>query len=102
MGRYNETQLRREFVDPMFKALGWDMENTSGYAEAYQDVIHEDSIKLGGATKASDYWNSPGGFSSELSSRFSWRFSLRAAHISGLTRRRRACPHAQLLNSVGR
>jgi hypothetical protein len=33
-GAYNETQLRREFVDPMFKALGWDMDNLSGYAEA--------------------------------------------------------------------
>jgi len=28
-GRYNETQLRREFVDPMFKALGWDMDDVS-------------------------------------------------------------------------
>ncbi len=40
-GQYNEAQLRKEFVDPMFKALGWDMENISGYAEAYKDVIHE-------------------------------------------------------------
>jgi hypothetical protein len=54
-GAYNETQLRREFVDPMFKALGWDMDNLSGYAEAYKDVIHEDAIKIGGATKAPDY-----------------------------------------------
>jgi type I restriction-modification system DNA methylase subunit len=54
-GAYNETQVRREFVDPMFKALGWDMDNLSGYAEAYKDVIHEDAIKIGGATKAPDY-----------------------------------------------
>jgi predicted type IV restriction endonuclease len=54
-GAYNETQLRREFIDPMFKALGWDMDNVSGYAEAYKDVIHEDAIKIGGATKAPDY-----------------------------------------------
>lgn len=54
-GFYNEAQLRKEFVDPMFKALGWDMENVSGYAEAYKDVIHEDAIKIGGATKAPDY-----------------------------------------------
>src|SRR5437762_1297423 len=54
-GRYNEAQLRKEFVDPMFKALGWDMENISGYAEAYKDVIHEDAIKIGEATKAPDY-----------------------------------------------
>jgi predicted type IV restriction endonuclease len=27
---YNETQLRREFLDPLFKALGWDMDNEQG------------------------------------------------------------------------
>ena len=53
--QYNETQLRREFVDPFFKALGWDVDNESGYAEAYKDVIHEDAIKIGGTTKAPDY-----------------------------------------------
>jgi hypothetical protein len=52
---YNETQLRREFVDPFFKALGWDVENNEGYAESYKDVVHEDSIKIGGSTKAPDY-----------------------------------------------
>src|SRR5712691_9680630 len=54
-GQYNEAQLRQEFVDPMFKALGWDIENVSGYAEAYKDVIHEDAIKIGVATKSPDY-----------------------------------------------
>jgi len=43
-GHYNETQVRREFLDPFFKALGWDVENTAGYAEAYKDVVHEDAI----------------------------------------------------------
>ena len=52
---YNETQLRREFLDPFFEALGWDVNNRQGYAEAYKDVIHEDAIKVGGATKAPDY-----------------------------------------------
>src|ERR1035441_8692427 len=52
---YNETQLRREFLDPLFKALGWDIDNEQGYAEAYKDVVHEDAIKVGEATKAPDY-----------------------------------------------
>jgi type I restriction-modification system DNA methylase subunit len=52
---YNETQLRREFVDPFFEALGWDVTNKAGYAEQYKDVIHEDAIKIAGATKAPDY-----------------------------------------------
>ena len=47
-GPYNETQLRREFVDPFFKALGWDLDNEQGYAEAYKDVIHEDAIRIAG------------------------------------------------------
>ena len=52
---YNETQLRIEFVDPFFEALGWDVTNKAGYAEQYKDVIHEDAIKISGATKAPDY-----------------------------------------------
>jgi predicted type IV restriction endonuclease len=24
-GSYNETQLRREFIDPLFETLGWDV-----------------------------------------------------------------------------
>jgi len=53
--QYNETQLRREFLDPFFTAFGWDVENRQGFAEAYKDVIHEDAIKVGGYTKAPDY-----------------------------------------------
>jgi hypothetical protein len=52
---YNETQLRREFIDPFFESLGWDLANRAGYAEQYKDVIHEDAIKVAGATKAPDY-----------------------------------------------
>ncbi len=46
-GHYNETQLRREFLDPFFEALGWDVNNRQGYAEAYKDVIHEDAHQDG-------------------------------------------------------
>ena len=52
---YNETQVRREFIDPFFEALGWDINNRQGYAEAYKDVVHEDAIKIDGKTKAPDY-----------------------------------------------
>ncbi|HXQ35045.1 MAG TPA: hypothetical protein VN843_13610 [Anaerolineales bacterium] len=27
-GRYNETQLRREFLDLFFEALGWDISSS--------------------------------------------------------------------------
>ena len=52
---YNETQVRREFIDPLFVALGWDVENTRGYAQAYKDVVHEDAIKVGLDSRAPDY-----------------------------------------------
>ena len=54
-GKYNETQLRREFLDPFFEALGWDIFNKGGYAETYKDVIHEDSLEIEGENKAPDY-----------------------------------------------
>lgn len=54
-GSYNETQVRRDFIDPFFKALGWDIDNESDYAEAYRDVIHEDTVLVGGSKKAPDY-----------------------------------------------
>ena len=52
---YNETQLRIDFINPMFAELGWDMDNRQGYAEQYREVVHEDRIKVAGATKAPDY-----------------------------------------------
>ena len=52
---YNETQTRRDFIDPFFKALGWDIDNKQGFAESYREVIHEDKVKVGKATKAPDY-----------------------------------------------
>jgi type I restriction-modification system DNA methylase subunit len=54
-GKYNETQVRREFIDPFFEALGWDVNNKDGNAETYKDVIHEDAVKVSGVTKAPDY-----------------------------------------------
>ena len=52
---YGETEVRVEFINPLFEALGWDVTNKAGYAEAYKDVVHEDAVKVGGATKAPDY-----------------------------------------------
>lgn len=52
--QYKELPIRVEFIDPFFKALGWDVHNERGYAEAYKDVIHEDALKIGGATEAPD------------------------------------------------
>ena len=53
--KYNETQIRVEFVNPFWKALGWDVDNEKGYAMAYRDVVHEDDIKVGRTSRAPDY-----------------------------------------------
>ncbi len=52
---YNEAQVRREFIDPFFEALGWDVSNKQGFAEQYKEVVHEDAIKVGRSTRAPDY-----------------------------------------------
>ncbi len=38
---YTKLSFEREFIDPLCKALGWDIDNEQGYAEAYKDVVHE-------------------------------------------------------------
>lgn len=52
---YHETRLRIDFVDPMFEALGWDVSNKEGVAEAFRSVVHEASLRFGGSSKAPDY-----------------------------------------------
>ncbi len=54
-GAYKEHQTRIDYIDPFFKALGWDMDNEQGLAEAYREVIHEDRLKVGRSTTAPDY-----------------------------------------------
>jgi len=52
---YNETELRADFVNPFWKALGWDMTNEKGYAMQYRDVKQEYPLKTGLTTEAPDY-----------------------------------------------
>ncbi|MBN1137746.1 MAG: Eco57I restriction-modification methylase domain-containing protein [Anaerolineae bacterium] len=54
-GQYNEAQVRQEFINPFFDALGWDVYNKQGYSEKYKEVVHEDAIKVQGKSKAPDY-----------------------------------------------
>ncbi|SFE92247.1 Eco57I restriction-modification methylase domain-containing protein [Thermoflexibacter ruber] len=52
---YNETQTRKDFIDPFFRALGWDIDNKKGKLESYRDVKLEDKIRVSGRTKSPDY-----------------------------------------------
>lgn len=54
-GKYNEAQLRQEFLDPFFEALGWDVYNKNGYSLDYREVVIEDSLDIEGASKSPDY-----------------------------------------------
>ena len=36
---YKEAQVRGEFIDPFFEALGWDVSNKQGFAEQYKEVV---------------------------------------------------------------
>ena len=54
-GQYNETQLRRDFLDPLFESLGWDVFNKKNFSETFREVIHEDALQVEGSTRAPDY-----------------------------------------------
>lgn len=42
---YNETQLRTDFLNPFFEALGWDIKNISGKPTNEREVLLEESLK---------------------------------------------------------
>lgn len=52
---YNEQKSRQDFINPFFKALGWDIDNEKGDSEAYREVIYEDKVFVRGKAKAPDY-----------------------------------------------
>jgi len=37
----NETELRRQFLDPFFETLGWDVSNTKGRDDRRKEVVYE-------------------------------------------------------------
>ena len=41
---YNETEVRIDFVNPFFKALGWDADNEAGLSQHLREVTHEASV----------------------------------------------------------
>lgn len=60
-GKYNETQLRNDFLDPLFEALGWDVNNRKNYSEKFREVVKEVSLDVDGTAKAADYAFQSGG-----------------------------------------
>ena len=60
-GNYNETQVRIDFVNPLFRHLGWDIDNDKGFSQNYRDVIHEYSLATASGHKNPDYCFQIGG-----------------------------------------
>lgn len=44
---HNEENLRVDFLNPFFEALGWDVRNELSLPQAYRDVVHEEFLRLG-------------------------------------------------------
>lgn len=52
---YNETEARRDFIDPFFEVLGWDVSNKNGLSQHIREVIHEASVDVEDQNKKPDY-----------------------------------------------
>ncbi len=54
---YNETQLRTDFLDPLFEILGWDIKNAQGKPTNEREVLLEEALKADASsnTKKPDY-----------------------------------------------
>lgn len=55
--KYNETQLRTDFLDQLFSILGWDITNSHGQPTNEREVLVEEGLKArsGENTKNPDY-----------------------------------------------
>ena len=52
---YDEASLRNEFLNPFFRALGWDVENKAGRIPKQRDVEIESRTEISGRTKRADF-----------------------------------------------
>ena len=52
---YSEANVQREFIEPFFEALGWDIYNKAGFAEAYKAVMHQPRLLTHTQNLAPDY-----------------------------------------------
>ncbi|WP_412706115.1 hypothetical protein [Aeromonas rivipollensis] len=55
--KYNETQLRTDFLDQLFSIFGWDITNAAGKPTNEREVLVEEGLKAraGENTKKPDY-----------------------------------------------
>lgn len=44
---YNETQLRPDFLGPLLRALGWDIDNAKQLPQDLREVVQEVTVEVG-------------------------------------------------------
>lgn len=54
-GPARQARLWRDFLRPLFSALGWNMDPSDRGAEAVQELVQEPASHVGGTTKPPDY-----------------------------------------------
>lgn len=52
---YQEAEARKDFIDPMFKALGWDVDHEREHNPYEQEVKVERGVTVARAQKRADY-----------------------------------------------
>lgn len=52
---YNEEEIKIEFINPLFEALGWDVSNKTNKSTSLKEVKFEDSVEVQGRIKNPDY-----------------------------------------------
>ena len=55
---YDEASIRNEFLNPLFRYLGWDVENKAGHIPKHREVEIESRTQIGGRQKRADYLSS--------------------------------------------
>jgi type I restriction-modification system DNA methylase subunit len=52
---YDESALRNDFLNPFWRALGWDVENMQGVTQPLREVQIESRVDIAGRKKRADY-----------------------------------------------
>jgi type I restriction-modification system DNA methylase subunit len=54
-GAYDEQALRNDYLNPLWRALGWDVENVQGATQPLREVQIESRVDIAGRKKRADY-----------------------------------------------
>jgi len=52
---YDEAAVRNDFLNPFWRAMGWDMENIKGLSQPIREVEVESRVDIAGRKKKADY-----------------------------------------------